>query len=1457
MAIFVHILQQCRDDAARHGCMPDLDKFAEYIRNEQRLSRFDLDFPPPYMVKKKFFVFNRRLIAVQRQVGEHTVVCFARILIRGEAAYEKGFGIDPEGWGDKHILPLIDEAQLVELVRQEEQQLVRVRRVPNEEEATYLYEVLQNDKYDWFICESPTWRQNMLSDKKLQNQLPRYYDVVLSLVDSKGADGNVYAHKDKPEVKVLYRVIPGLKRIYLAAPITRESDIEMLASQHAQILQAAPEALTEQLILQNSVRSYPEDVLLEEEMWYGIQKDADANMALSPEEMEILESVSKGGTGYPLFINGRAGSGKSTLLQYLFAEYFHHYVRRNGEQSLAPRYLTCSRELLDISKRKIKDIVKSHYSKLLESGAATPAAADKQQLYFDDAFQEFHEYLYGLLPRTIAATEFGRANYVDYARFKRLWVEKFGKQPGAQEKYGFDISWHVVRSYIKGMSGDDYLEPEEYAAIPVKQRSVTNDAFKNVYDKVWPWYSSLCEEHKYWDDQDLARKILELDLVKPGSPAIFCDEAQDFTRVELELLFRLNLFSDRFLYQHEISRVPFVFAGDQFQTLNPTGFRWDAIKAAFVSKFIHAFESASRSGTEELNYRELSFNYRSSRNIVNLCNTIQALRSVLFNLKNVLPQRSWSDDESASLPVFFDASDANIREQLREQIDITIIVPCADGEERDYVSKDELLRAVVQVDEAGFPQNVFSPARVKGLEYSRVLLYGFGKECVGLGLDVTQYLKSREVLTEDRDQALPYEYFMNKLYVAASRPKQKLFIVDTSAGREKLWLPFLDGDVRQLILDGMKDRVQWEPLVGGLAEGAAIDWTGESRDKSEDLAKKYEKEGVVQRDPAFLRSAALYYKSVNNLLKDKECRARALDIEGSHIAAGDLLLQCELHKDAMDSYWRAGDVGYDGMLEVVRLRPELKGELEFQMAAAVKKQGTEAGAILAIFRELQTSGRIIQGGIWLSHAQMLVGRLVRNKALDGRQEVASRMLALVVELSAFGLKVSEADLAYLHYAKEDYERAAELWEKAGEKNSDKYLHAKARSLPYPKSLEYLQKIGERHEIVNAYEQNSGMRLGREDEKTVTGALIASGKLDMAHALIMNSPNQPGISELLQAAVVAGQTGLAQKAIGDLLKAMIADARWLDAIDLAERGVLEGVQNTGPGKTVKRYLSERRPELRAKLINLFAKSKVLESADPKEQKLVSDFLKSYLITPEIKWIDSLSPVIAGTAMERAGRIIDCIELYERLEASGRVSEDVKSFAAGRWIKCKLKMKDLDEKRAGNKPTSTSKRHLNDAMSKARDLGIDTNTLSEYPDADDVLQNVTSKPTEPAIPESAALGIAKASPMPSAGKDVSVTPADLQMPSERVIVKIQDQFDVTLNRKYRKLVITNIETSDVLQFNIDAPDLSKSPVLVQFSDNDRGLVQCSSWGLQVDLRKVASEKTVTIVSARHGVRIPMEL
>ena len=334
-----------------------------------------------------------------------------------------------------------------------------------------------------------------------------------------------------------------------------------------------------------ALRSYPFLIVLEQNAWLAIQKDEEANLALSPEEADLLESINTmvvaGTLGYPLFINGRAGSGKSTMLQYLAADYVDFALRRGTR--FRPLYMTCSRDLLERARSTVYGLLTTHHERLL----GEPHEPTAINALLHKTFVVFHDFLYSLL-QPEQQNRMTKPRYVSYSTFRRLWLSQFAKRSEAG-KAPPDVAWHTIRSYIKGIrSGPgDELAPEDFEALPRDRRSVSVDTFRYVYDRVWcSWYKKLCDEEGFWDDQDLAAYVLESGAAQSvDCAALICDEAQDFTPIELDLLFQFPLFSRRSLQPEQLKRVPIVFAGDPLQTINPTGFRWDAVQADFHDRF--------------------------------------------------------------------------------------------------------------------------------------------------------------------------------------------------------------------------------------------------------------------------------------------------------------------------------------------------------------------------------------------------------------------------------------------------------------------------------------------------------------------------------------------------------------------------------------------------------------------------------------------------------------------------------------------------------------------------------------------------------------------------------------------------------------------------------------------------------------------------------------------------------
>ena len=772
MALFAFVTDKCREEAKGFNYLPDLKNLCEQIEESQDFNRFD-PFPPPYLVRKHFAGRNGRLIALKQPVTyqdeEHTVIVLLSVIMRGNRAYEE-FSENAAEYGARHFAKHFTQSELETFIE------IRMASDPvipkpalSDEEYGYLYEALSSNKDNAndLICESADW-EGIVGKESVKPFLTRVYDALGSAKPASTAGGSLIDIPQKPGWKILARSFPSLNTWFLAALLTGSSAEEesVIRRKYSAILEA--EEVELQILLQHSRRSYPQIILAEEALWQKVQSDKLANLALSPEETQILKTGLRPEGAFPLFINGRAGSGKSTILQYLFADYLFYHID-TAKTGAPPAYFTYSEELLKEARDAVESVLgcSAKYWEYSDQDFQSDQAGD----IVAKSFREFRQYLLSLVPEGAGKQRFIQAKYIDYSAFRNKWSRRFGRTTTKRD-VSPDLCWHIIRTYVKGTSPDTFLDVDEYCQLEQNHRTVSPDIYNWVYQNVWEkWYKELTSEDSgYWDDQDLVRYVLDNDHIKAVFPCIFCDEAQDFTRVELEAIRRMSLFSDRTVEPQAIAHIPFVFAGDQFQTVNPTGFRWDAIKAWFVEKFIFALDPNRKSALNDINYHELSYNYRSTAPIVGFSNYVQALRGYLFDLPDVEPQIPW--DTSPASPVsYFQISQDFFWDELKKLSDVVLILPCHENEEDWFIDNDTVLFEKIRASDGSTLIPVLSPVRAKGREFARVVLYGFGKNCPDKLLEP---LRKPDFEGFSQEESLPLEYFLNRLYVAVSRPKQQL-----------------------------------------------------------------------------------------------------------------------------------------------------------------------------------------------------------------------------------------------------------------------------------------------------------------------------------------------------------------------------------------------------------------------------------------------------------------------------------------------------------------------------------------------------------------------------------------------------------------------------------------------------------------------------------------------------------
>lgn len=816
--------------------------------------------------------------------------------------------------------------------------------------------------------------------------------------------------------------------------------------------------VSETNLCRKAVKCYPDFLLVDGfESWNMIEKDDNqANLALSNEELSVLSDIE-----YPFFVKGLAGSGKSTILYYLFA-HVYDYAIKHGYYDHKLIFLSYSEKLVENAKNVVRSILCNPHSygdkDLIE---------DKN---FDRCFKPFQEFIKQTFFDQQDYLKFSKHNHLKYQKFKDLY--KDCKLPDAK-KYSADIVWSVIRTFIKGRSSEGFVTPEDYASdmIEKKDRTVSNEDYRCIY-AIWNnWYRHLYEEDGIWDDLDLVRHVLgKKDCGNLHTyTAIFCDEAQDFTKIETDLILKLSVHSSYDLSQsEETQKIPIAFAGDPNQTINPTGFRMGSVQGIFNNAFKDALGTFA--GFEP---KELSINYRSREAIVHFANTIQLIRNkYLVEDVNSKYQKAWSSDdeednvENLDYAAFYsiDQYPEEIKKGLNEAI---IITP----EEGEYDSEESItiedLKGVVDFSK------LFTAITSKGLEFNAIILYKFSEDdAVGL----FQKIVNGEPITDDSER-YKLSHFFTKLYIAVSRARKVLFVVDTDEGYEKFWKYFINRDLLNNIVG--TDDVRYH--FGCLSMGN-IEYYGSRLSKNYDPRENFEKyfnAAKAERSSTLMQRAYNVCHESNWLQKKDECKAYMDWYEYKYKEAGENFVALSKEKVAKEVYWEG-----KCWKEYVSISIEKKGP-RFELAKYLSRDIT--------LREFIQSWNADKGGF--------VDSILSGKDVDAWQDALSAIKKdclkmpekeITDSISNFLEDLAEhfdwynngmADLrATLQFrratyetnkgrdAKAYYQKAASLWELDSTlTNHPNYYAAKENSSDdVSERIKWMDKLGKTEEIYKKY-----------------------------------------------------------------------------------------------------------------------------------------------------------------------------------------------------------------------------------------------------------------------------------------------------------------------------------------------------------------------------------------------------
>lgn len=1329
----VYATHEFEQKANYYGIQKKVQKLRQDIESAEDIHKVQQEIFGTVHEYLRFNAGRYRLIGSTRRIGEEQIVVLLNIFDK-DREYEK-FSEQIRNKGKSQDLDdLISEAEL-------NNYLEKIQSSSGEEELPILPEELhpwleppgwEVDTHDIVIYESQEW-VTLFRKPEIKRYWQTYHQIVLnSLSTDSDATNNAQEIDRLPGVKlssykdkyVLYSQIittdsPARQVVFLIAAFTEKPSLEEIEKIGEKTGLFSPgegcifsKGISLEELIPLARRSYPDYLLAYEEYWLAIEGEEESNLALSAEEMRLLESVSNReveSNSLPIFINGRAGSGKSTMLLYLFADYCHRKYHNGDNTNLEgePLFLTYNERLLEVAKKCIGNLLSSHH-RFLGERKETDAVPNT-----DNFFKPFQQFLLELLPPE-EGDRFLPDRYISFYRFQQLYQHKCNL-PQAK-KWNSELCWHAIRTFIKGYSCDRYMTPEDYQnpeIVSKKDRTISPEGFKEIYETIWgKWYQKLSEEESYWDDQDLIRKIIKGNYYRSEYAAVFCDEAQDFTKLELQLIMRLSLFSKYDLSKTSVLSLPFAFAGDPLQTLNPTGFRWESVKARFHEEVIKALDSSGQLNLN-MNLQELEFNYRSSPPIVRFSNLIQLWRSVLFNMPELGAQREWKKDDFPAPQKFIFSENINPRDFKNYVQNTIIIVPCEEGGEKEYVQNDDVLSQMFSAENAtenGEPiKNVLSAITAKGLEFAKVILYKFGEACNPAIWNE---------MGEFEEHPVEFEYFFNKFYVAASRAKERLFIVDSIEGDRCLW-NYASSEVEiEKFLHRSKKPDVWRGNIQAIATGFQASDLREEDPLS--IALEYESKGLNSEDPEFMRRSKQFYTLVGDIHKANLCEALALKFEEKFLEAGKAFMGLGQRDEARVCFWQG--MCWSQLREWYEQYTDA-AQVERALAEFMLQEEGSRIAILNFTEFLENCidqkrlGKSFSPQ-WRKVVDRYACRISKQSQTVFTPNEWRRLGDILKELDEAGYHQTLNFAGECFFGAGDYQKAVECWNKDGATGRREYYVARARNCGFPQNLEWLNKAGDYQSTIEEWE-NAGKPKGIDKSflEEIIWALRQQKRYWDGVMLAIELDDLDFVKKYFKEAM---ESGASLKQFGDLVKYLIERKEWIEAMAAIEESLpqlnassLEKANFRCDVVRAIAYSDLAMDEMSLSERQSYEKMSLSERQDYdrmvlRERQRYENLIKE--VTEGCSLPRHLNFKEIGSALERIGGYGTTLEFYEPLcEERNR---EKRSFARERWIATKRKQESYHRNK---REFDKAEKIREEIREKTRRWGMDFNIqLLPYPD-----------------------------------------------------------------------------------------------------------------------------------------------
>ena len=389
-------------------------------------------------------------------------------------------------------------------------------------------------------------------------------------------------------------------------------------------------------------------------------------------------------------------------------------------------------------------------------------------------------YLAQLAEEMYRAGGYGQEQSAHFLSFSD-YLRELGPLPGREVDYRQFRGWfeacrklvpfsdaHQLYEEFRGVIGSrpgGVLSLEAYLGLGLRESLFSPDQRRSVHD-LFLRYQEWLSQEKLFDSTLLAVSWQE--RVRPAYDLVVIDEVQDLTQAQVALALRSLREPGNFL-----------LCGDSNQIVHANFFSWSAIRRLFWE---------DRGLAPPQGPEVLRGNFRNSAQVTRLCNAILKVKHARFGSvdreSNFLIEAESALEGSVELW----SDDSQSVEQLAAQASNSASLAV-------LVLRDDQKAAARRRYRTPL---VFSVQEAKGMEYPAVILDGFISAEPAIYAEIARGVEPLDLLGEglsyrrsrDRsDRSLErFKFYINSLYVAASRAVQSLYWVEQAADHPLLRL---------------------------------------------------------------------------------------------------------------------------------------------------------------------------------------------------------------------------------------------------------------------------------------------------------------------------------------------------------------------------------------------------------------------------------------------------------------------------------------------------------------------------------------------------------------------------------------------------------------------------------------------------------------------------------------------